>query len=126
MKKFNTTLGQLYNIRQSIFNNDIVNMSFSRKGSLSVARNLKKIDEELTEYSKERDELIRKYSEDGTTMDKSNPKWDEFVEEFNSISSVETSIDINTIVENDLPENCSPASCLVLEFMIENDIIVEE
>ena len=35
-------------------------------------------------------------------------------------------IDINTIVENDLPENCSPASCLVLEFMIENDITVEE
>ena len=126
MKKFNTTLGQLYNIRQSILNNDIINMAFSRKGSLSVARNLKKIDEELTEYSKERDELIRKYSEDGTTMDKSNPKWDEFVEEFNSISSVETSIDINTIMENDLPENCSPASCLVLEFMIENDIVVEE
>ena len=126
MKKFNTTLGQLYNIRQSILNNDIIHMAFSRKGSLSVARNLKKIDEELTEYSKERDELIRKYSEDGTTMDKSNPKWDEFVEEFNNISSVETSIDINTIVENDLPENCSPASCLVLEFMIENDITVEE
>lgn len=126
MKKFNTTLGQLYNIRQSILNNDIINMAFSRKGSLSVARNLKKIDEELTEYSKERDELIRKYSEDGTTMDKSNPKWDEFVEEFNSISSVETSIDINTIIESDLPENCSPASCLVLEFMIENDITVEE
>ena len=125
MKKFNTTLGQLYNIRQSILNNDIIHMAFSRKGSLSVARNLKKIDEELTEYSKERDELIRKYSEDGTTMDKSNPKWDEFVEEFNNISSVETSIDINTIVENDLPENCSPASCLVLEFMIENDIVVE-
>lgn len=126
MKKFNTTLGQLYNIRQSILNNDIIHMAFSRKGGLSVARNLKKIDEELTEYSKERDELIRKYSEDGTTMDKSNPKWDEFVEEFNSISSVETSMDINTITENDLPENCSPASCLVLEFMIENDIIVEE
>ena len=126
MKKINTTLGQLYNIRQSILNNDIIHMAFSRKGGLSVARNLKKIDEELTEYSKERDELIRKYSEDGTTMDKSNPKWDEFVEEFNSISSVETSMDINTITEDDLPENCSPAECLALEFMIENDIIVEE
>ena len=126
MKKFNTTLGQLYNIRQSILNNDIIHMAFSRKGSLSVARNLKKIDEELTEYSKERDELIRKYSEDGTTMDKSNPKWDEFVEEFNSISSVETSMDINTITEDDLPDNCSPAECLALEFMIENNITTEE
>ena len=105
MKKFNTTLGELYNIRQSILNNDIIHMAFSRKGGLSVARNLKKIDEELTEYNNERDSLIRKYSEDGTSMDKSNPKWDEFVEEFNSISSVETSIDINTIVENDLPDN---------------------
>ena len=126
MKKFNTTLGELYNIRQSILNNDIIHMAFSRKGGLSVARNLKKIDEELTEYNNERDSLIRKYSEDGTSMDKSNPKWDEFVVEFNSISSVETSMDINTITEDDLPENCSPAECLALEFMIENNITTED
>ena len=120
MKTYTTTLNKLFDIRQLINNNNIMSLAFSGKVALSIARNLKKIDEELTEYSNERDSLIRKYSEDGTTMDKSNPKWDEFVEEFNSISSVETSMDINTITEDDLPENCSPAECLALEFMIEN------
>ena len=126
MKTYTTTLNKLFDIRQLINNNNIMSLAFSGKVALSIARNLKKIDEELTEYSNERDSLIRKYSEDGTTMDKSNPKWDEFVEEFNSISSVETSIDINTITEDDLPENCSPAECLALEFMIENNITTEE
>lgn len=126
MKTYTTTLNKLFDIRQLINNNNIMSLAFSGKVALSIARNLKKIDEELIEYSNERDSLIRKYSEDGTTMDKSNPKWDEFVEEFNSISSVETSIDINTITEDDLPENCSPAECLALEFMIENNITTEE
>ena len=62
MKKYNTTLGELFNTRQAIINKDIVNMAFSRKGGLSVARNMKKIDDELVEYSKARNELIRKRS----------------------------------------------------------------
>ena len=120
MKKFNTTLGELFNIRNTAFTNEIMGMNFSRKGGLSVARNLKKIDEELSEYTKERDALIKKYSDDGTTMSKYNPNWDKFVSEFISISSVEASIEINTITEDDLPENCSPVACLALGFMIED------
>lgn len=72
MKKYNTTLGELFNTRQAIINKDIVNMAFSRKGGLSVARNMKKIDDELVEYSKARNELIRKYSSDGVTMERSS------------------------------------------------------
>lgn len=121
MKKFNTTLGELFGIREALIKNDVVNLEFSRKGGLSVARNLKKIDDELTEYTKERDSLIKKYSEDGTSINKDNPNWIEFVKEFNELNSVESSFDINTITEDDLPANCSPALCLVLEFMFEDE-----
>lgn len=126
MKTFNTTLGELFNIRQALTRNDIMQQAFSRKGGLSVARNLKKMDEELKEYSEERDSLIRKYSEDGTTMDKSNPNWNEFVVEFSAISSVEASIEVNTISESDLPDNCSPEMCLAIDFMLEEDVEVVE
>lgn len=126
MKKFNVTLGGLFNIRQAIVDNDIINLPFSRKGALAMARNMKKIDAELVEYGKERDELIRKYSDGGTSMDKSNPKWEEFVSEFNAISSVEATIDLNLISEDDLPENCSPAVCLVVDFMMDDKDNTEE
>lgn len=124
MKKFVTTLGDLFNLRQSIISNKIVDLAFSRKGGLSVARNLKKIDDELSEYTKSRDELIRKYSEDGS-MNSSHPKWDEFIEQYNSLSSVEASIEINTITENELPDDITPAACLAINFMIEDDVPVE-
>ena len=126
MKKFNTTLGELYGIRQALLEKDVINLSFSRKGGLSVARNLKKIDEELTEYIKERDELIKKYSEDGTSINPSNSNWPDFAKEFDAISSVEASFEINTITESDLPENCSPALCLAIEFMLEDPVEVVE
>ena len=119
MKQLNTTLGELYNIRTSLIRHDVVSLEFSRKGGLSVARNLKKIDDELTEYMKQRDELIKKYSEDGTSMSKDNPNWDAFISEYDELNSVESSIDINTITEDDLPENCSPALCLAIEFMFD-------
>ena len=118
MKKYNTTLGELFNTRQAIINKDIVNMAFSRKGGLSVARNMKKIDDELVEYSKARNELIRKYSSDGVTMQRSSHNWDAFVKEFDELGSVETSIEINTITEFDLPDAITPATCLAIEFMI--------
>ena len=121
MKQLNTTLGELYNIRTSLIRHDVVSLEFSRKGGLSVARNLKKIDDELTEYMKQRDELIKKYSEDGTSMSKDNPNWDAFISEYDELNSVESSIDINTITEDDLPENCSPALCLAIEFMFDEE-----
>lgn len=126
MKKLNTTLGGLCVIHQSIMEKDVVNMPFSRKGGLSVARNIKKIENELIEYYKERDELIRKYSNGESSIDKSNPKWDEFVEECNAINNIEVSLDLNTITEEDLPESCSPAVCLIVDFMMEEQPETEE
>lgn len=125
MKAYNTTLGGLFTIRQNMMEHDIVNQPFTRKGGLAMARNMKKIDAELEEYCNSRDELIRKYSDGGSSMDRTNPHWDEFVTEFNEISSVETSININTITENDLPENISPAACLAIDFMIEEQTAEE-
>lgn len=43
MKTYNTTIGHLYDIEQEIIKSGVMNMSFSRKGSFSIARNLKKL-----------------------------------------------------------------------------------
>lgn len=125
MKTYKTTLGDLFNLRQTLIKNDIINQSFSRKGGLSVARNLKKIDAELEEFTKKRDDLIREYSDTGT-MDPSNPKWGEFITQYNSLSSVEASIEINTITEDELPEDITPAACISIDFMIEEPVEVVE
>lgn len=121
MKKYTTTLSKLFDIRQLIANNGILDLAFSRKAGLSVARNIKKIDEELVEYDKSRDELIRKYSDDGVTMNRSNPNWDEFIKEFTEIGSVEASLEINTITDDDLPEHITPSACMAIDFMIEEE-----
>lgn len=125
MKTYKTTLGDLFNLRQTLIKNDIINQSFSRKGGLSVARNLKKIDAELEEFTKKRDDLIREYSDTGT-MDPSNPKWGEFITQYNSLSSVEASIEINTITEDELPEDITPVACISIDFMIEEPVEVVE
>lgn len=125
MKTYKTTLGDLFNLRQTLIKNDIINQSFSRKGGLSVARNLKKIDVELEEFTKKRDDLIREYSDTGT-MDPSNPKWGEFITQYNSLSSVEASIEINTITEDELPEDITPSACISIDFMIEEPVEVVE
>lgn len=121
MKKYITTLSKLFDIRQLIANNGILDLAFSRKAGLSVARNIKKIDNELAEYDKSRDELIRKYSDNGVTMNRSNPNWNEFIKEFNEIGSVEASLEINTITDDDLPENITPSACMAIDFMIEEE-----
>ena len=41
MKTFNTTMEELYNLEQSIIKAGVMNMSFSRKGSFSISRNIK-------------------------------------------------------------------------------------
>lgn len=118
MKKYITTLSKLFDIRQLIANNGILDLAFSRKAGLSVARNIKKIDNELAEYDKSRDELIRKYSDNGVTMNRSNPNWNEFIKEYNEIGSVEASLEINMITDDDLPENITPSACMAIDFKV--------
>ena len=126
MKKYTTTLSKLFDVRQLIASNGILDLAFSHKAGLSIARNIKKINEELVEYDKSRDELIRKYSDDGVTMNRSNPNWDKFIKEFNEIGSIEAQLEINTITDDDLPENITPSACLTIEFMIENPVEIVE
>lgn len=126
MKKYITTLSKLFDIRQLIANNGILDLAFSRKAGLSVARNIKKIDNELAEYDKSRDELIRKYSDNGVTMNRSNPNWNEFIKEYNEIGSVEASLEINMITDDDLPENITPSACMAIDFMIEDPVKIVE
>ena len=122
MKTYTTTLNKLFDIRQLINNNNIMSLAFSGKVALSIARNIKKMDDELTEYSKARDSLIQKYSDDGSSMKVSNPHWSEFAKELAEIGSVEVSIDINTITENELSPEMTPAACIAIEFMIEESV----
>lgn len=122
MKTFNTTLGQLYDIEQSIIKNGVVNMLFSRKGSFSIARNLKKLTSELETYKEERANLIKQYSGDSDSINPENPHWDEFYKEYLELSNVDVSVEINTISEEDFPEQCIPMIYTVLEFMTEDNI----
>ncbi len=122
MKTFNTTLGQLYDIEQSIIKNGVVNMLFSRKGSFSIARNLKKLTSELETYKEERANLIKQYSGDSDSINPENPHWDEFYKEYLELSNVDVSVEINTISEEDFPEQCTPMIYTVLEFMTEDNI----
>ncbi len=120
MKTFVTTIGKLYEIEQSIIKTGIVNMSFSRKGSFSVARNLKKISSELETYKEERSKLIKQYSGESDSIGPDNPHWAEFYKEFVELSNVEVSIEINTITEEDFPVECTPMVYVTLEFMTED------
>lgn len=122
MKTFNTTLGQLYDIEQFIIKNGVVNMLFSRKGSFSIARNLKKLTSELETYKEERANLIKQYSGDSDSINPENPHWDEFYKEYLELSNVDVSVEINTISEEDFPEQCTPMIYTVLEFMTEDNI----
>lgn len=122
MKTFNTTLGQLYDIEQSIIKNGVVNMLFSRKGSFSIARNLKKLTSELETYKEERANLIKQYSGDSDSINPENPHWDEFYKEYLELSNVDVSVEINTISEEDFPERCTPMIYTALEFMTEDNI----
>lgn len=121
MKTFNTTLGQLYDIEQSIIKNGVVNMSFSRKGSFSIARNLKKITNELETYKEERSKLIKQYAGDSDSINPDNPNWTQFYTEYKELSDVEVSLEINTITEEDFPEECTPMTYVTLEFMTEDN-----
>ena len=120
MKKFSTTIGNLYDIEQSILGSGVMNMAFSRKGGLSVSRNMKKFESELEEYKKQRSELIKQYSGGNDSINPDCEGWDEFIKEYAELSSVEVSVDINTIEDGDLPEKATPFLCSVLDFMIEN------
>lgn len=119
MKTFSTTIGKLYDIEQSIINAGVMTMEFSRKGSFSIARNMKKFTDELEEYKRQRAELIKQYSGGEESISPEHENWEEFVKEYTSLSSVDVSIDINTIVEDDLPEQATPFVCTLLDFMIE-------
>ena len=97
-------------------------MSFSRKGSFSIARNLKKLTSELETYKEERANLIKQYSGDSDSINPENPRWDEFYKEYLELSNVDVSVEINTISEEDFPEQCTPMIYTALEFMTEDNI----
>lgn len=97
MKKLKVTVGELYNIEQSILAADVMKMMFSRKGSLCLLRNMKKMESELEEFKSKRTELIKEYSNGNDSISPESERWSEFVTAYNELASVEASVEINTI-----------------------------
>lgn len=119
MKKLNMNMGELYTKYVALMSVGVIKLKFSRSGALSIYRNVKKIEEELSDYINERQKLIVEYKTgDKDVVDNTNPKWNDFLKELNDLNSVETSLELNTIHEDDLPENLSVEQILVLEFMV--------
>lgn len=65
MKEFASTTGELFNIFLGVRKAGIMDMKFSRKGGLSVYRNLTKIESELKDYNEQRNNLVNEYKEEG-------------------------------------------------------------
>lgn len=121
MKEFKTTLGELDKKVQELNMSGIVSMKFSRRGNVSVARNMSKIVSELEDYNNQKKELIEKYTDGKESINPQDANWEEFKKEFDELGSVEAVININVIAVEDLPEDATPLVCSILDFMIKED-----
>ena len=103
----------------------MVNQELPRKTSVAIARNLRKLNDELKEYREQKDNLIRKYGKEnedgqiGIDMNADREAFAKFVEELTPINQLEFEIDIMKISYDDLPETITPETIFGLEFMIE-------
>lgn len=98
------------------------------KASYAIAKNLKKIEDELEIYYKEREKLIDKYAEkdengkikvdnNGFIIFKDKEGWDKEIKE---LLAIENDIKIHTFPIDVLEGyNMSPAELMLIEYMIE-------
>lgn len=98
------------------------------KASYAIAKNLKKIEDELEIYYKEREKLIDKYAEkdengkikvdnNGFIIFKDKEGWDKEIKE---LLAIENDIKIHTFSIDVLEGyNMSPAELMLIEYMIE-------
>ena len=121
MKTITKTLNELNALNEMIGSQNIMQMSFSKKANLSIARNVRKIQDELKEYIDKRTDLIHKYTNGSDSITRDNPKWNDFIEELKELGSVDATLNINTITFEDLPDNATPMVCALLDFMIEDE-----
>jgi len=98
-----------------------------RKGSIAIAKNLRKLNEELKEFLETRDELIKKYgevTEDGMiTLKIDSENFSKYIQEIEPIGQMKFNVDLVKITYDDLPETITPEQVLALDFMIEEDNI---
>lgn len=101
------------------------------KISFSIARNIKKIEDELKVYNAEREKLLNKYGEkdekDKLIVDDKNQikfkkgKLDEFNKDFLELLTIENEIDIIKFAIDKIEDvNISPSSIMSIEYMIED------
>lgn len=121
MKEYKSTLGELDFKLQEINVSGIMHMKFSRKGNISVARNIHKFENELEDYNKQKKELIEKYTDGNSSINPQHEHWNDFKKEFDELSAVDVVVNINEIDIEDLPEDATPSVCTTLEFMLKDD-----
>ena len=108
---------------------EISRRSLPIKASYAIAKNLKKIENELEIYYKERQKLINKYAEkddkgevkadeSGQIIFKDKEGWERDIRE---LLSIENDIDIHRFSINVLEGyNMRPAELMIIEYMIED------
>ena len=83
----------------------------------AVYRNIKVLSEALDEYNKMHDDLVRKYSTNGQTVDQD--KFDEFSKELQPLLEIEQEIDLYTIPEEELyDDDLTAQDYLKLDFLV--------
>lgn len=121
MKKYTTTLGELWNTLRTLNSLNIVNdMSCSVKGSYAIADNITKIQNVLKTYDDKRTALIRKYSDGKDSISPEDKNWDKFCTELNELNAIEAVVpDLRTIELSDIVNEVTPAKIMAIKFMIE-------
>lgn len=83
----------------------------------AVYRNIKVLSEALDEYNKMHDDLVRKYSSNGQTVDKE--KFDEFSKELQPLLEIEQDLEIRMISESEMyDDDLTAQDYLKLDFLV--------
>jgi hypothetical protein len=102
----------------------LVSQELPRKAGVAIARNIRKLNEELKEYHEQKDNLIRQYgTQDGDqiSLDINNREaFAQFLAGLEPINKLEFEIDIMKITYDDLPDIITPETILKLELMLED------
>ena len=121
MKKYTTTLGELWNTLRTLNTLNIINdVSCTVKGSYAIADNITKIQNVLKTYDDKRTALIRKYSDGKDSISPEDKNWDKFCAELNELNAIEAVVpDLRTIELDDIVSGVTPAKIMAIKFMIE-------
>lgn len=118
---------KLKNSEISLYTQNLQGISSKVSGKLAyvVARNIRKLTDEVIEYERIKNDLIVKYgtvNENGQSVIKVNtPEYNEFLKEINEYATIEQEVNILMITPEDLY-----SSTLTAEEMLNIDFMIDE